>query len=366
MSVSRDELVQPESISEILICPVCMDVLKEPVFFSGRPCQHVFCKSCIETCLDERSQCPVCRGDVQDQQPQPHLAIGGLLDELVIRCEHSCGWTGRSDMRPQHRLQCPVALLETARHELETATSQVAALRAQVSTQEVELVRRGQECESLRMESSSLRSQLHCLEHQRSLNASLTAENTALQNDCARTQSEVNRLRDRLASCQRGRQEIEAEVLDKMRSWWSDCPFAERLGCNGFSTPRSSRSCAAADRNQSFQIFFKPHAGRVIAVSIEGSSTLETALVALEAASAFSGEALQHFHFTFNGKLLNGSTTLSEYGICEASTIKLVPIAPAGQVHQDATNGKGPREEPQGGSSELPEVGSSGWWFGKG
>lgn len=40
------------------LCPVCMDAYQEPAVTR---CNHWFCKDCIETSLNMRSQCPMCR-----------------------------------------------------------------------------------------------------------------------------------------------------------------------------------------------------------------------------------------------------------------------------------------------------------------
>ena len=72
MGIREVEFVNPESISETLKCPaprlaasmrhmdkaqpavetyfheVCFEVFEDPVFCGGRPCQHVFCRTCVE------------------------------------------------------------------------------------------------------------------------------------------------------------------------------------------------------------------------------------------------------------------------------------------------------------------------------
>uniref|UniRef100_A0A1I7SZU0 RING-type domain-containing protein n=1 Tax=Caenorhabditis tropicalis TaxID=1561998 RepID=A0A1I7SZU0_9PELO len=42
-------------------CTVCHDDLSHPIKLE---CNHVFCKSCIETWLDQKSTCPMCRAEV--------------------------------------------------------------------------------------------------------------------------------------------------------------------------------------------------------------------------------------------------------------------------------------------------------------
>ncbi len=35
----------------IQVAKVCFEVFDDPVFCGGRPCQHVFCRACVEQCL---------------------------------------------------------------------------------------------------------------------------------------------------------------------------------------------------------------------------------------------------------------------------------------------------------------------------
>ncbi|KAM9496027.1 tripartite motif-containing protein 16-like [Clarias gariepinus] len=76
-SISVDQL----SVDEF-ICPVCLDLLKDPVTL---PCGHSFCKVCINDCWDQEDKsgvysCPQCRDTFT---PRPVLRRNNMLAEVV-------------------------------------------------------------------------------------------------------------------------------------------------------------------------------------------------------------------------------------------------------------------------------------------
>ncbi|KAI5094579.1 finTRIM family, member 14 [Silurus meridionalis] len=76
-SISVDQLSEDQ-----FICPVCLDLLKDPVTV---PCGHSFCKVCINGCWDQEDQkglysCPQCRDTFT---PRPVLRRNNMLAEVV-------------------------------------------------------------------------------------------------------------------------------------------------------------------------------------------------------------------------------------------------------------------------------------------
>uniref|UniRef100_A0A673G9N5 Uncharacterized protein n=1 Tax=Sinocyclocheilus rhinocerous TaxID=307959 RepID=A0A673G9N5_9TELE len=74
----------PETVfsQDELTCPLCLDLLKDPVTIQ---CGHSYCKSCITGCWDQEDQmrvysCPQCK---QTFSPRPALARNTMLTELV-------------------------------------------------------------------------------------------------------------------------------------------------------------------------------------------------------------------------------------------------------------------------------------------
>ncbi|XP_073686760.1 tripartite motif-containing protein 16-like [Garra rufa] len=79
---SFSQMAEARFSQDELTCPVCLDLLKDPVSIQ---CGHSYCKSCITSCWDQEDQmrvysCPQCR---QTFSPRPALGKNTMLAELV-------------------------------------------------------------------------------------------------------------------------------------------------------------------------------------------------------------------------------------------------------------------------------------------
>lgn len=75
------------NIKKLITCPICLDVLSLP---TSTPCEHVFCKDCLQEALTHRTMCPLCGQKVGKKQikEQTHLThIFQLFGELVQAVE---------------------------------------------------------------------------------------------------------------------------------------------------------------------------------------------------------------------------------------------------------------------------------------
>ena len=71
-----------------LLCPICSNVLKDPVQCQN---EHYFCRSCIKKHLHENSEtCPMCQDHLTEETlSKPPRLLTNMLECLKIRCEHA-------------------------------------------------------------------------------------------------------------------------------------------------------------------------------------------------------------------------------------------------------------------------------------
>ena len=77
------DLFSDPNISDEFLCTICQDVLQEPAMLD--PCEHVFCKACIEQWQEEADTCPVDRQHIQGHRKPPRIFLN-LLNALQLQC----------------------------------------------------------------------------------------------------------------------------------------------------------------------------------------------------------------------------------------------------------------------------------------
>ncbi|XP_062904110.1 zinc-binding protein A33-like [Mobula hypostoma] len=71
---------QVESLTEEVICPICLDFFTEPVTLE---CGHNYCRSCITQCWErqQRNSCPECREEIADRTLKINRALANLSEK---------------------------------------------------------------------------------------------------------------------------------------------------------------------------------------------------------------------------------------------------------------------------------------------
>ncbi|XP_059826936.1 nuclear factor 7, ovary-like isoform X2 [Hypanus sabinus] len=71
---------QTKSLTEDVICPICLDFFTEPIMLE---CGHNFCRSCITQFWEreERNSCPECREEIADRTLRVNWALENLSEK---------------------------------------------------------------------------------------------------------------------------------------------------------------------------------------------------------------------------------------------------------------------------------------------
>ena len=129
---------QTLSAIDHLRCPICTDILSQPVEL---PCRAVLCAACIIRwlTLSASTRCPCCHSetplDPAHINPASSLILE-LLQDIIVSCSH-CKVEMKAGMLDQH--QCSPQLETVAREELQTTASVIQQLLSQSPENVVEL-----------------------------------------------------------------------------------------------------------------------------------------------------------------------------------------------------------------------------------
>eukprot|EP00051_Salpingoeca_urceolata_P013698 m.173202 g.173202 ORF g.173202 m.173202 type:complete len:456 (-) comp17867_c0_seq1:185-1552(-) len=82
-----DEQRFTSAVPEHFKCPICLDVLRDPV---QCPEEHAFCQSCIHFHLAAQKMCPECKTELSVETLMPwSRVLRNLLADLKLTCEHA-------------------------------------------------------------------------------------------------------------------------------------------------------------------------------------------------------------------------------------------------------------------------------------
>lgn len=107
--MGRDTSLFVGPVSAHLLCPLCLDVLQDPV---ETPCQHLFCEKELLDFYAKtgRTCCPVDNLPIDAKEiRRPGRVILSLLGELERYCDYKsegCTWTGQQNSLESHLKGC--------------------------------------------------------------------------------------------------------------------------------------------------------------------------------------------------------------------------------------------------------------------
>ena len=79
-----DDIINKDNLFD-LICPICLNIIKNPISCSSNINSHSFCKQCIDIYLEEHNNCPTCKNNFEYKTNEE---IEKKLKELFFRCAY--------------------------------------------------------------------------------------------------------------------------------------------------------------------------------------------------------------------------------------------------------------------------------------
>jgi tripartite motif-containing protein 59 len=78
-----DFVTMRDKVKENLVCPICLDIVKDPV---SLPCSHTFCRSCLQKGLEKDNNliiCPYCRKEHRFEGGLNAIPVNVVLSSLL-------------------------------------------------------------------------------------------------------------------------------------------------------------------------------------------------------------------------------------------------------------------------------------------
>ena len=79
---NTDNVIKVDELYDLL-CPICLNILKDPISCSSNKNSHSFCKKCIDKYLKQYNNCPTCKGNfgyIENKE------IEQKLSKLLFKC----------------------------------------------------------------------------------------------------------------------------------------------------------------------------------------------------------------------------------------------------------------------------------------
>jgi len=122
---SYDEKLFAKPQSDHLKCPICFNIMKDPVTCVSQG--HTFCRYCVTRHLDRIETCPTCREPLKKDKLIPSRLIRSLIEDAEVHCfsyqssqdneiqakkrnggevAESCDWIGKLNDAERHYNEC--------------------------------------------------------------------------------------------------------------------------------------------------------------------------------------------------------------------------------------------------------------------
>jgi len=81
-----DDVVEGKEYIDLLICPICYNILKDPISCNNTEKSHSFCENCIFQCFKINHKCPICK---QNFEFGTNKKVKELLPKLKFKCKYA-------------------------------------------------------------------------------------------------------------------------------------------------------------------------------------------------------------------------------------------------------------------------------------